>query len=405
MKFTNLILFLWFMSPVFLCAENEPFFSNKEIETIKTLSPLPKVQEDPTNKVGLNPKAAEFGSELFNDWRLSRGEEFACQTCHRVTDDLMSVRNDTLIDIPSLWNIAYNNWFFWDGRADTLWMQALGPIENPIEHNFSRAEIAKLISRDDHYRSSYEELFGKFPDFSDEVRYPIPAMPSKDNKEANENWKEMSKNDRMEMNKVFAGVGKVLAAFQMTLISQKTDFDVYVEGLKEDNKIKKQALSDEAKRGLKVFIGKGKCIECHSGPAFTDSKFHNTLLPETGIEFGFKEGRYGGIKALKNSIFNAVGPFSDAPHAHVSKRVVSLEAKSKNKDSFKTPGLRNVYYTHPFMHTGQFSDLKEVINFYSEMKEARKSKYPEIEPRKFTDLEKSDLLEFLKSLSSFNRSE
>jgi cytochrome c peroxidase len=402
MKFTIFTLF-FITSLLNLWTDNHSIFSTTELDIIKTLSPLPEIPADPTNQVGLNPKAADMGSELFNDWRLSRGEEFACQTCHRISDDFMSVRLDTPKDIPSLWNIAYNNWFFWDGRADTLWMQALGPIENPDEHDFSRSEIAKLIAVDDYYKKTYTELFGEIPDFSDYNRFPDPAMPSKDNLEANRNWQSMSPQDRMEVNKVFANVGKALAAFQMTLISQKNNFDVFVEGIKENNEKKKQALSLKAKRGLKVFLGKGQCIECHHGPAFTDSKFHNTLLPKIDVELGFNAGRHGGIQDLKNSIFNAAGPFSDAPKSTTAKRLSNLKAQKNDIDGFKTPGLRNVYYTHPFMHTGQFRDLKEVIEFYSEMKGAQKSDHPKIEPRHFSQNEKSDLLEFLKSLSSYYR--
>lgn len=399
----HIFIWLFFAAPLYLFAKNKPEFSREELNIIKSLSPLPEIPADPTNRVGLNPKAADFGFELFNDWRLSRGEEFSCQTCHRITDDLMSVRLDTPKDIPSLWNIAYNNWFFWDGRADTLWMQALGPIENPIEHNFSRTEIAKVISADPHYVKSYRELFGELPDFSDHNKFPEPAMPSKHNSEANANWKSMDAEDRTKVNHVFANVGKVLAAFQMTLISQKTNFDVFVEGLKENDEQKKQALPFAAQRGLKLFLGKGKCITCHSGPTFTDSKFHNTLLPKTNRDLGFKAGRHGGIQDVKNSIFNAAGPFSDAPNSLTAKRLANLKAQSKDRNGFKTPGLRNVYYTHPYMHTGQFGSLQEVIDFYSEMKNAQPSDHPEIEPRNFTELEKKDLLAFLKSISSYYR--
>ena len=376
-------------------------FSEAELKTIKSLSPLPAVPADPTNKYGLNPKAAAFGEDLFNDWRLSRGEEFACQTCHRVTDHFMSVRDDTIKDIPTLWNMAYNNWFFWDGRADTLWAQALGPIENPKEHDSNRTEIAKLVSQDAIYKDVYEEIFGKIPDFTDYERFPIPAKPSEDNKEANKNWQGMTQEDQMQVNKVFANVGKALAAFQMTLVSQKTEFDVFVEGLKENNPDKINVLKPDAQRGLKLFLGKGQCIDCHSGPAFSDSKFHNTQLPATGIDLGFKDARHGGISEVKESIFNAAGPFSDDPKGTLAQRVRKLTETEKEKGRFKTPGLRNVVFTNPYMHTGQFRSLTDVIDFYSDMNGAQETDHPEIKPRRFTEQEKRDLLAFIKSLSSF----
>lgn len=377
-------------------------FTEAELKTIKTLSPLPAVPADPTNKYGLNPKAAAFGEDLFNDWRFSTGAElFACQTCHRVSDHFMSVRDDTEIDIPTLWNVGYNNWFFWDGRADTLWAQALGPFENPKEHDSNRTEIVSIISRDTKYKDIYEEIFGKIPDFRDHKRFPVPAKPSVENKEANANWQSMTQEDQMQVNQVFANVGKALAAFQMTLISQKTEFDVFVEGLKENNQNKIKVLKADAQRGLKLFLGKGRCIDCHSGPTFSDSKFHNTQLPATGIDLGFKDARHGGISEVKESIFNAAGPFSDDPKGYLAKRLLKLKVAEQEKGKFKTPGLRNIIFTNPYMHTGQFRSLIDVINFYSDMKDAQKTDHPEIEPRRFTEQEKRDLLAFLKSLSSF----
>ena len=403
-NYLHLLIWLFFLSSTIVLVANEKAvsFSLEEIEIIKTLSPLPAVKADPTNKYSTNAKAVMFGEDLFNDWRLSRGEEFACQTCHRVTDHLMSVRNDTPTDIPTLWNLAYNDWFFWDGRADTLWSQALGPIENPKEHDSSRTEIASLISGDESYRNVYKEIFGQFPpDFADKDRFPEPGKPSREDKEANENWQSMSAKDQMAVNKVFANVGKALAAFQMTLVSQKADFDVFVEGIKENDGQKLKVLSPAAQRGLKVFIGKGKCVTCHSGPSFSDSKFHDTQLPETDFDLGFKNARHGGIKKLKENIFNAAGPFSDAPNGALAKRTQNLKSTSENKGRFKTPGLRNILYTQPYMHTGQFRSLIDVINYYSDMKDAQSTDYPEIEPRNFTEGEKRDLVAFLESISSF----
>ena len=403
-SYLHLTTSLFFLCGVFsiFAEERKVSFSSEELDLIKTLSPLPAVKADPTNKYSTNSKAVMFGEDLFNDWRLSRGEEFACQTCHRVTDHLMSVRNDTPKDIPTLWNLGYNKWFFWDGRADTLWSQALGPIENPKEHDSSRTEIASLISGDDNYRKVYKAIFGQLPpDFSDKDRFPEPAKPSRENEEANNNWQSMSPKDQMAVNKVFANVGKALAAFQMTLVSQKTDFDVFVEGLKENNEKKKEVLSKEAQRGIKLFIGKGKCVTCHSGPSFSDSEFHDTQLPEIAIDLGFKNARHGGVKEVKENIFNAAGPFSDAPTGTLAKRTQNLTSGSENKGRFKTPGLRNIQYTQPYMHTGQFRSLIDVINYYSDMKNAQPTDHPEIEPRNFTEEEKRDLIAFLESISSF----
>lgn len=392
--FTCIVILL---SP-FLSAEDS-IFSAAEIERIKTMSPLPEIPLDPTNKIDGNKKAIHLGEAFFNDWRFSRGEEFACATCHRETDHFTTSRTDTDVEIPTLYNMAYNKWFFWDGRSDTLWSQTLGPIEAGIEHNFSRTEVAFLMHSDVEYKPAYEKFFGPVPDFSDADRFPQPAKPSSDDVEANTNWQSMTKEDQFLVNKVFANVGKIFAAYQAQLVSPKTKFDVYVEGLKEKNQEKLSAISDSAKRGLKVFVGKGQCITCHSGPNFSDNSFHDMRLPKFTEKKGIPGARAVGIGKVKENIFSANGPFSDSPR---SKHLNELSVQAGDEFKIKTPTLRFIAATPPFMHTGQFRFLTDVIDFYSEMKGARApidGIEPEMTPGNFTAQEKKDLLEFLKCIS------
>ncbi|MCH2205139.1 MAG: hypothetical protein MK132_04615 [Lentisphaerales bacterium] len=385
------------LSP-FLSAEDS-IFSAAEIKRIKSMSPLPEIPLDPTNKIDGNKKAIQLGEAFFNDWRFSRGEEFACATCHRETDHFTTSRTDTDVEIPTLYNMAYNKWFFWDGRSDTLWSQTLGPIEAGIEHNFSRTEVAFLMHSDIEYKPAYEKFFGPVPDFSDPDRFPQPAKPSSDDVEANRNWQSMTKEDQFLVNEVFANVGKIFAAYQAQLVSPKTTFDVYVEGIKENNQEKLSAISDSAKRGLKVFVGKGQCITCHSGPNFSDNSFHDMRLPKFTEKKGIPGARAVGIGKVKDSIFSANGPFSDSPR---SKHLDELSIQAGDEFKIKTPTLRFITATPPFMHTGQFRFLTDVVDFYSEMKGARAPVdgiSPEMTPRNFTAQEKKDLLEFLKCIS------
>jgi cytochrome c peroxidase len=374
-------------------------FSAEQLTLIKSMSPLPELPLDPTNKLDGNKKAIQLGEAFFNDWRFSRGEEFACATCHRETDHFTTSRTDTDVEIPTLYNMAYNKWFFWDGRADTLWSQSLGPIEAGIEHDFSRTEVAVLMSSDFEYKPAYEKFFGPIPDFSDPDRFPQPGKPSSENAEANKNWLSMTKEDQFEVNKVFANFGKILAAYQTQLVSPKTKFDVYVEGLKKDDSEKMSVLSTAAKRGLKVFVGKGQCITCHSGPNFSDNSFHDMRLPIYTEKKGIPGARAAGVAKVKESIFSANGPFSDSPH---SQHLDGLQVQAGDEYKIKTPTLRFISATPPYMHTGQFRFLSDVIDFYSEMKGARapvSGIEPEMRPRNFTDDEKKDLLEFLKCIS------
>ncbi|MCM8530799.1 MAG: cytochrome-c peroxidase, partial [Lentisphaeraceae bacterium] len=248
-----------------LLADEPSLFSERELSIIKTMSPLPPLPKDPTNEIDGNTKAILLGEAFFNDWRFSKGEEFACATCHRETDHFTTFRADTHVEIPTLYNMAYNKWYFWDGRADTLWSQSLGPLEAEIEHASSRTEVVDLVTSDEDYGPKYEALFGKTLDFSDPDRFPQPGKPSSENKEANKNWLSMSSQDQFEVNKVFANIGKVFAAYQAQIVSPISKFDTFVEGLKTGDKSKLAALDLSAQKGLKLFVGKGQCITCHSG--------------------------------------------------------------------------------------------------------------------------------------------
>jgi cytochrome c peroxidase len=398
-------LYLIILSSYMLCLGAEESlgkvkFSEKDLQRISTLSPLPEVPADPTNKVSKDMRAVNLGEKIFGDWRLSSGGEFACADCHRELDNFMTVRTGDFVDIPSLWNIGYNKWFFWDGRADSLWAQTLGPLEAAHEHNSTRTEIARLMSEDTTYKPVYEELFGKIPDFSDVSRFPYSARPDSQDTELNEQWLKMAPEDQFEVNRVFANVGKVLAAYQMTIVSPKTSFDLFVEGIQQQDAKKMNALTQSAQRGLKLFIGKGKCIDCHSGPTFSDNAFHDTGLPDFSGIIGVETGRHGGIVSLWESTFSRSSPFSDAPNE--SQNLADLKVDASHKNQYKTPSLRKVTLTPPYMHTGQFRFLSDVIEFYSTMKDARvesPGEKIEISPRNFTEQEKVDLLAFLKAIS------
>ena len=132
----------------------EGFFSTEELAIIASLTPLPAVPEDPTNAVADQDDAAHFGQWLFFDPRLSSSSEVSCATCHDpdqgFSDGLtLSVGLDsTARHAPSILNTAYNRWMNWDGRCDSHWCQALGPIEDPAEMGLTRLEVAHLLAAD-----------------------------------------------------------------------------------------------------------------------------------------------------------------------------------------------------------------------------------------------------------------
>jgi cytochrome c peroxidase len=169
--------------PVF--AMDEHIWSDQEKSILRSLwigslGPLPV---DPSNKYSDNPEAAELGRRLFFEDKFSGNQKVSCATCHRedylFTDNLpLSHGMDTTPrrSMPLI-GLAYNSWFFWDGRTDSLWSQALGPIESKLEHGISRTMIAFIISK--YYRSEYEKLFGRLPEFM-EVTFPQHARPALD---------------------------------------------------------------------------------------------------------------------------------------------------------------------------------------------------------------------------------
>src|SRR5262249_10473588 len=148
-------------------------------------SPLGAPPVDPSNSVADDEGAARLGQRLFFDRRLSSGE-VSCSTCHDpghgfsdrkpVSEGVGQGRRHT----PSLWNVAYNRWYFWDGRRDSLWSQALTPMESESEMGGTRLQVAHLVAADPELRGAYESVFGPLPDVSDLARFPAAGRPVPD---------------------------------------------------------------------------------------------------------------------------------------------------------------------------------------------------------------------------------
>ena len=402
-------------------AEEKAFYSPEELEKIYELSPVPKLPLDKTNAFADNEKAAAFGKILFFDKRLSCAQNVSCATCHDPqkgwSDGLATPKvfsNPHLNSgskavskrrVPSLWNIGYSRWLFWDGRMDSLWSQALGPPENPIEmEGGSRLLYAHEVYNDPGLKGKYESLFGKMPNLSDLKRFPLKGCPQPSNRESAENlaWDSMTTADQTAVNRVYSNLGKSLEAFERKIVSKNSKFDSYVAGLKENKKEKPALFSGEEKRGLKLFVGAGKCVDCHSGPNFTDGGFHNLRVPSRNPDLPDDPGRYAGIAQVKGNIFNGAGSYSDDPKGPSQERLDHLKASAVNKGQFKTPGLRNTAVSGPYMHQGQVKTLREVVEYYSTLKGAVKLQGPDEGLLKATHLKDSDidaLVAFLNTLT------
>jgi cytochrome c peroxidase len=316
-----------------------------EIDLLRSLwiGSLPPLPADPSNAVADNPRAARLGRRLFFDTRLSANGAVACATCHqpeRLFTDGLDVAQGVARGerhTMGLAGVAYSPWMFWDGRKDSLWSQALGPLENPIEHGGNRMQFAELLSSDAGYRKEYEVLFGALP--GSPGQEPATTI-------------------------VFANMGKAIAAYERLLIPGPSRFDEYVEALTgETGPQFDSILSTDEVLGLQLFIGKAQCVNCHNGPLFTNNEFHNTaVLPAPGKLPSM--GRVGAVREVRADSFNCLGDFSDDPNANCAE-LRFARTGDELIGTHKTPSLRNVALTAPYMHAGQMVSLEEIIDQYS----------------------------------------
>jgi cytochrome c peroxidase len=381
--------------------------ADAERTVLLELSPLPEPPPDPTNSVHADPAAARLGQALFFDPRLSADGTVSCATCHvpekSWTDGRALARG--ISGLPrhtmTLWNVAHNRWFFWDGRKDTLWSQALAPLEDEREHGTSRLAVLHVLHADEGYRRAYADVFGPLPELADERRFPQTARPAPHTPEHPHHvaWESMSAADQEAATRAFVNVGKALAAFQRGLVSRSAPFDVFVAGLRTGDAAKLAAISPAAQRGAALFAGKARCFLCHDGPLFSDLEFHDNRVP-VGEEGG-DPGRKLGIRRLQADPLNSRSVFADDGGETGRLKVGLLVSDSHGGNLFKTPTLRNVARTAPYMHEGQLATLADVVRFYDTLEGAAPETSGEkiLQPLGLTEAERADLVAFLESLT------
>ncbi len=386
-------------------------FSDDDLRHILMMSPAPKPPPDPTNEVADDDDAAHLGQFLFFDERFSADGTIACASCHSPDHGFSDpqplstgIGTTGRRSMPAL-NAAYNRWTFWDGRTDSLWAQALQPIESPVEHAITRTRLAHLVYEDEELRQAYESVFSSLPDLSDDARFPLDARPVPDDPahEHHQAWEAMSDADRQAIDRVFANFGKALAAYQRRLIRNDSDFDRFVAALRDGDDADLDILSDEAREGLRLFVDDANCVDCHGGHQMTNFEFHNLgLSPRNWMPDDPDRGRSAGLEGVIESDFTARGPFSDAPDSDAALLLDFLPEPAFATDgAFKTPGLRNVAERAPYMHGGHLATLEETIDFYSDLQEDPPVglRDPLVQQLNLTRDEVSALVAFMEALS------
>lgn len=362
---------------------------------IESLPPLPP---DPSNRYADDPTAAALGEKFFFDTRFSSNGQVSCASCHLpefgFQDGTPLGHGVGITDrrTMSIIGTAYSPWFFWDGRKDSQWAQALGPLESPVEHGGNRTFYAHLV--DQYYRADYEAIFGPMPEIS---HLPLNAGPVAD-PEAEAAWNAMTPDNQEAVTRIYVNIGKAIAAYERLIMPEPARFDAYVEALsKGDSNQAASILTEDEVAGLRLFIGRANCTQCHNGPLFTNNAFHNTGVPE-GEMLPEDTGRAQGVQQVLADEFNCLSIYSDAAPTDCGELKYLVADGHDLVRQFKPPSLRNVAERAPYMHAGQFATLEDVIAHYNTAPAAPDG-HSELEPLNLSQDEMRQLVAFLKTLS------
>lgn len=353
------------------------------------LGPLPDSRSvDPTNAYSDNEDAAKLGLRFFFDPAFSAKGDVSCATCHDSKTGFQDARGNRTSEgaggfterhASTIINVAFGDAHsnsegtlqFWDGRVDSLWSQALAPPENATEMGTTRGQVVlSIIQR---YRADYEAVFGPLPadlfDSGGQPAFTAAALPG------TPEWTALSPAVQDAITRAYVNFGKAIAAYEAQVTCGESRFDAFwreiAAGARDSG-----LLTDQEKLGLLLFVrqtgrfdrGYGRCIQCHSGPNFTDWKFHNLKIDQTNLGAPLPptdEGLAGGVSKLAASEFHCASQWSDEPNKEICAYNTLGPATPEMVGQFKTPGLRCVSMTAPYMHTGSFETLSDVIDHYA----------------------------------------
>jgi cytochrome c peroxidase len=372
----SLAVVLLALATVVSAAEGITEFTAAELGRIASHGPWPLPwAPDPGNRVSGNAAAIRLGRDLFFEPRLSANRRVACASCHQPAQGFQDGRSvarglvEGVRNTPGLLNVRHQRWFGWDGGHDNLWSASLRPILDAREMGGNAARTARVLRDRAALDCHYRQAFGKPPHASD------PQL--------------------------LVNIAKAIAAWQETLVSPPSAFDRFRDALERKDAGAVAAYPKAAKRGLRLFLGRGQCATCHAGPLFSNGEFGDIGVPFFIKPDGVDPGRQGGIKRLLASPNNLLGVHNDDATRDNATKTKHLRPEHRNFGEFKVPSLRNLKLTAPYMHNGSLATLRDVVRHYSELDEDRLHADGEriLKPLKLSEEESADLVAFLESLS------
>ena len=318
------------------------------------LAPLPPVPQPLDNQI--TPEKVALGRLLYFDPRMSADGSLSCNSCHSAANGY-GARTPISFGGPgtSHWrnaqtiiNVGYYGKLNWDGKAKSIENQNSGAWGGAVAGNLDKALAEERLAQIPQYVEQFRTIFGAdWPKFDDALR--------------------------------------AVATYQRTIVSENVPFDAYLEG-------NENAISEEAKRGHALF--QESCVACHNGPLASDDSYHATGVPQNAdfwnsplkqITFRYEQLAKGVPEEVYRSTSDDLGLY------YITKQDI-------DKGKFRTPSLRELCYTSPYMHNGVFGTLADVVAFYNAGGGDHPNRAPLIQPLNLNADEQTDLVAFLESL-------
>ncbi len=379
----------------------------REVRVLKSfsLSALGDPPPSPGNRWADDPGAATLGEAIFFDPSFSANDQLSCASCHAPDLDFADglTRAQGLgagnRNTPTITGTAWNTWFYWDGRRDSLWAQALIPFEAHNEMGSDRLSVVRNVASSHTLTANYEAVFGPLPEFDDIA--VARASPLAD-AALRDSWYRLNSEQQRRINTVFVNIGKAVAAWERTQHFKPSAFDSYIDSLDALGETENTPeISDDIKAGARLFMDADttQCLQCHNGPTLTNGGFHNIGTGNfDGDMLDF--GRVFGLQAVLMDEFNCLGPYSDAaPEDCTALRFLNRGHHIPLEGAFKTPSLRGVDGTAPYFHDGSAATLKDVMQHYNRPPDTAKVGEHELNALELTDTDIESLVAFMQALT------